>query len=53
MCLYSCMSCVYTCVSMCMCHTLLLLLSLECEVECPDGEVDSLGMGLADVEQKV
>ena len=36
-----------------MLHTLLLLFPLECEVQCPDGEVDSLGMCLADVEQKV
>ena len=34
-------------------HTLLLLFLLECEVECPDGEVHSLWVGLADVEQKV
>ena len=34
-------------------HTLLLLFLLECEVERPDGEVHSLWVGLADVEQKV
>ena len=34
-------------------HTLFLLFLLECEVECPDGEVYSLWVGLADVEQKV
>ena len=33
--------------------TPLLLFLLESEVEGPDGEVDSLRVGLADVEEKV